>query len=167
MRPLRLIAAAAAVLCLAAAGDPSERLPDPAQEARARDLFAQVRCVVCQNESIDDSEAELAGDLRRAVREQVAAGRSDAQIKAWLVARYGDFVLLRPPLKPGTLVLWGAPFALLLGGGVWLLLAARRRRAETAELTAEESEALERLSQDQDTLSPPIGLTKTQAVKQP
>lgn len=146
----RAIAAAAlsAVLCLGAASDPAERLPDPAQEARARELFAEIRCVVCQNESIDDSEAELAADLRRLVREQVAAGRSDAEIKRHLVDRYGDFVLLRPPFNAGTLVLWGAPFVLLLGAGAFLALSARRRRDAAAPLTPEEEARLRALSQE-------------------
>jgi cytochrome c-type biogenesis protein CcmH len=85
-----LLAALAGVLCIAAASDPAERLPDPAQEARARAIFEDVRCLVCQNESIDDSEAELAGDLRRVVREQVRQGRSDAEIKRFLTDRYGE-----------------------------------------------------------------------------
>ncbi|MFZ5730445.1 MAG: cytochrome c-type biogenesis protein, partial [Pseudomonadota bacterium] len=94
MRPLaRLFAVVAAVFCMAAASDPSERLPDPAQEARARELFKEVRCLVCQNESIDDSNAELAADLRRIVREEVAAGRSDAEIRDFLTDRYGEYVL--------------------------------------------------------------------------
>lgn len=150
----RLLIILGAVFCLGAASDPSERLPDPEQEARARALFEQVRCVVCQNESIDDSEAELARDLRAVVREQVAAGRSDREIKAFLVERYGDFVLLRPPVSGRTLVLWGAPFALLLAAGVGLL--ALRRRAPPAEppLTAEEEAALATLSPDPGSREP-------------
>jgi cytochrome c-type biogenesis protein CcmH len=88
-----LLAALAAVFCMAAAADPAERLPDPSQEARARHIFEQVRCLVCQNESIDDSQAELAHDLRQIVRDQVRQGRSDDQIKDFLVQRYGEFVL--------------------------------------------------------------------------
>ena len=91
-----LAAMLAGVLCLAAAADPADRLADPAKEARARAIFADVRCLVCQNESIDDSEAELAGDLRKLVREQVQAGRSDAEIKHFLTDRYGEFVLMTP-----------------------------------------------------------------------
>jgi cytochrome c-type biogenesis protein CcmH len=85
-----------------AAADPAERLPDPVQEARAREIFREVRCLVCQNESIDDSEAALAGDLRQVVRDQVKQGRSDKQIRAFLVERYGEFVLLKPPFSPAT-----------------------------------------------------------------
>src|SRR6185437_773630 len=96
MRLRALAAMFAGLLCIAAAADPADRLPDPAQEARARAIFADVRCLVCQNESIDDSEAELAGDLRRTIREQVKAGRSDAQIKRFLTDRYGEFVLMTP-----------------------------------------------------------------------
>ena len=128
----RLLIALAAVACMAAASDPTERLPDPAQEARARDLFAQIRCVVCQNESIDDSEAELAQDLRRVVREEVAAGRTDEQILDDMVDRYGEFVLLKPTFSPANALLWGLPLALLLGAGGWLLW--RARRAPVAEI---------------------------------
>jgi cytochrome c-type biogenesis protein CcmH len=93
MRLRTLAAMAAGVLCIAAASDPADRLPDPAQEARARHIMQDVRCLVCQNESIDDSEAELAGDLRRTVREQVKAGHSDVEIKHYLTDRYGEFIL--------------------------------------------------------------------------
>jgi cytochrome c-type biogenesis protein CcmH len=107
---LRALAAMfAGVLCLAAAADPADRLADPAQEARARAIFADVRCLVCQNESIDDSEAELAADLRHVVREQVKAGRSDAQIKRFLTDRYGEFVLMTPAFSWVNLALWGGP----------------------------------------------------------
>lgn len=130
-------------LC-AAAPDPADRLPDAAQEARARAMFAQVRCVVCQNESIDDSEADLAHDLRQLVRSQVAAGRSDEEIRAFLVARYGDFILLKPPIGPATVILWGAPFAIVVIGLAWIAL--RRRRPGAADtLTDEELKALNAL----------------------
>jgi len=121
------LAILAAVLCIAAASDPAERLADPAQEARAREIFREVRCLVCQNESIDDSEAELAGDLRAIVRQQVAAGRSEAQIRDFLVARYGEFVLLKPPFSAGNLALWVGPFVVLLIGGVLMAVLLRRR----------------------------------------
>ena len=151
MRPLAAFAAAAAaVLCMAAASDPAERLPDPAAEARARALFAQVRCLVCQNESIDDSEAELAHDLRQVVRAQVRAGRSDDEIKAFLVARYGEFVLLRPSFSVGNAALWLGPFLVVALGG--LLLVARLRSREPqpeAELEAAEVERLRRLEDEQ------------------
>ena len=105
MRLRVLLAALAGVACLAAASDPAERLPDPAQEAKAREIFRDVRCLVCQNESIDDSEAELAADLRRIVREQVRAGKGEAEIKAFLTDRYGEFVLLTPSFSPGNVAL--------------------------------------------------------------
>ena len=123
------------VLCLlilsllalpALAVEPSEMLTDPALEARAREVGRALRCVVCQNQSIDDSAAEVAHDMRRAVRERLAAGDSDEQVFAFMVARYGDYVLLRPPFKPATLVLWlGMPLLLAVAVGA-LLLAARR-----------------------------------------
>jgi cytochrome c-type biogenesis protein CcmH len=141
-----VLAALAGVLCLAAASDPSERLPDPAQEARARALFQGVRCLVCQNESIDDSDAELAGDLRRIVREQVRAGRSDAEIRSFLTDRYGEFVLMKPTFSAGNLALWAGPFV-VLGIGLILLLRQWRNRMAEQDLSAEEAERLRRLSE--------------------
>lgn len=132
-----MIAAVKAALCLALvllalptrAVEPSEMLANPALESRARDIGRNLRCVVCQNQSIDDSAAEVARDMRRAVRERLVAGDGDDQVFAFMVARYGDYVLLRPPFKPATLVLWlGGPLLLLVAGGA-LLIAARRRRA--------------------------------------
>ena len=119
MRRLQALAAIfAGVLCLAAAADPADRLPDPAQEARARAIMQDVRCLVCQNESIDDSEAELAADLRKVVREQVQAGHSDAEVKRFLTDRYGEFVLLTPRFSWMNVALWGAPFlVVILGAG--------------------------------------------------
>jgi cytochrome c-type biogenesis protein CcmH len=109
--------------------EPSEMLADPALEARAREIGQALRCVVCQNQSIDDSSAEVARDMRRAVRERLTAGDSNEQVYAFMVARYGDYVLLKPPFKARTLVLWlGAP-ALLVLAAIALWLAARRRRA--------------------------------------
>jgi cytochrome c-type biogenesis protein CcmH len=124
-----LLALVLALLALPAlAVEPSEMLKDPALEARARDIGRNLRCVVCQNQSIDDSAAEVAHDMRRAVRERLSAGDSDDKVYAFMVARYGDYVLLKPPFKPGTLVLWlGVPVLLLVASGT-LLLAARRRR---------------------------------------
>lgn len=145
MRLRATLAAIAAVFCMAAASDPAERLPDPAQEARAREIFRDVRCLVCQNESIDDSEAELAQDLRKLVREQVSAGRSDAQIKTYLTERYGEFVLLTPSFSAGNLALWIGPFIVVLLGAGLLFLRLRNRSPE-AELSQEESERLRRLS---------------------
>ncbi len=127
---------------------PDEILKDPALEARARALSAELRCMVCQNQSIDDSDAPLAKDLRLLVRERLAAGETDGEVKAFLVARYGDFVLLRPPLEWRTALLWSAPFLVLLAGAVGALVALRRRRARPAApapLSAAEREALDRI----------------------
>ncbi len=123
---------------LAAVGDPADRLGDPGLESRAQALGRELRCMVCQNQSIEDSDAELARDLRRIVREQVAAGHSDSDIMSYLHARYGDFVLLRPPVKPETWLLWATP-ALALGGGALLILAVRRRAARAAASAAAEA----------------------------
>jgi cytochrome c-type biogenesis protein CcmH len=147
---LALTAALASALCLAAASDPAERLPDPAQEARARVLFKEVRCMVCQNESIEDSQAELAVDLRRLVRERVASGDDDVAVRRWLVERYGEFVMLRPAFSLANLVLWLAPVAAVMVGG--LALAARVRSAGDAPdlLTPEESARLAQLVRTDD-----------------
>lgn len=145
MRLRALFAALAGVLCIAAASDPAERLPDPGQEARARELFRDVRCLVCQNESIDDSEAELAQDLRRVVREQVQAGRTDAEIKRFLTDRYGEFVLMTPSFSVGNLALWLGPFVVVIFG-VGLLFLRLRNRSPEVELSQEEAERLRRLS---------------------
>ena len=114
-----------------AISDPAEALPDPAQEARAERIGRQLRCLVCQNESIEDSGADLARDLRKIVRQQVAAGASDQQVIAWLVARYGNFVRLRPPFNALTALLWASPVvAVLLGFGLAFL--GRRQRTAPA-----------------------------------
>lgn len=131
-----------------AASDPSERLPDPAQEARARALFSQVRCLVCQNESIDDSDAELAADLRKVVREQIAAGRSDAQVKTFLTDRYGEFVLLAPRFSVANAPLWFAGLAVVLAG-LGLLVSRWRRREVTQDLNSEEESRLAALLDDE------------------
>lgn len=124
----RLLIMLAAIACMAgAAADPAERLPDPVQEARARTIFREVRCLVCQNESIDDSEASLAGDLRQVVRDQVKQGRSNPQIRAFLVERYGEFVLLKPPFSLGNALLWATPAIALVLGGVLMVMLLRRR----------------------------------------
>jgi cytochrome c-type biogenesis protein CcmH len=102
-------------------------LQDPVMEERARALMHGLRCLVCQNQSIEISDAELAGDLRRIVRERVAAGDTDDQVRAHLVARYGDWVLMRPPVKLSTLALWAGPPVLLILGGLTLWMAQRRR----------------------------------------
>lgn len=113
-----------------AATNPDEIMSDPALEARARALSKELRCLVCQNQSIDDSDAELARDLRRIVREELEAGKSDEEIIAFLTARYGDFVLLKPPVKPATYGLWIGPFVLLAIGGLGLAVYLRRRPRE-------------------------------------
>ena len=124
-----------------AISDPSEALPDPTAEARAVAIGKELRCLVCQNESIEDSGAELARDLRKLVREQVGAGRTDAETVAWVSDRYGDFVRLRPPVRWGTALLWGTPVLVLAAAG-WVGLSIRRRPppqplddAERARLT--------------------------------
>ncbi|MGL5448116.1 MAG: cytochrome c-type biogenesis protein [Rhabdaerophilum sp.] len=146
--------AALALPFLAGAGvalavQPGEQLADPAQEARARKLSAELRCLVCQNQSIDDSDAELARDLRRLVRERISAGESDRTIRQFLVARYGEFVLLRPPVNTKTILLWSLP-ALGLVAGVWIAASVFRKRkavleAPAAPLGADEQAALDAL----------------------
>jgi len=116
----------------ALAVEPDEMLDDPVLEQRARALSAEIRCVVCQNESIDSSNAEIAHELRVLVRERLVAGDSDRQVLDYLVARYGDFVLLRPPVKPSTWLLWFGPFAILLIGVVAVFVYFRRQRAAAA-----------------------------------
>ena len=143
----KFLAILGAIFCIAAASDPSERLADPGEEARARAIFAEVRCLVCQNESIDDSQAELAGDLRKLVRDEIKAGRSDDQVRAYLVSRYGEFVLLKPAFSWGNAALWGAPFAVVVMG-LALLAANLRKRAPVVELSAAEAERLARLAED-------------------
>jgi cytochrome c-type biogenesis protein CcmH len=133
------------LLSPALAVEPSEKLADPKLEARARAIATELRCLVCQNQSIDDSDAPLAKDLRVIVRERLKDGASDAEVRDYVVARYGDFVLLRPPVKRETLLLWAAP-ALALIGGVWAIFAAtRRNRRATPALTAEERAQLQAL----------------------
>ncbi|MEI7874744.1 MAG: cytochrome c-type biogenesis protein [Alphaproteobacteria bacterium] len=131
----------------ASAVEPSEMLADPALESRAREIGRELRCVVCQNQSIDDSAAEVARDMRRAVRERLAAGDKDEQVFAYMVARYGDYVLLKPPFKAGTWALWlGGPLLLSIAGGA-LLFAARRRKPITPPqpLSDEEQRRLDAL----------------------
>jgi cytochrome c-type biogenesis protein CcmH len=137
-----------ALLALPAlAVEPSEMLKDPALEARAREIGQALRCVVCQNQSIDDSAAEVARDMRRAVRERLSAGDSDTQVFDFMVARYGDYVLLKPPFKLGTLLLWlGAPLVLLIAAATIMLTALRRRAiAPLPPLSDEERERLRSL----------------------
>ncbi len=128
---------------------PDELLPDPALEARAREISGELRCLVCQNQSIDESDAELARDLRRIVRERLVAGDSDEAVRNFVVARYGEFVLLRPVFGAHTLVLWIAGPLLLAIGALMLWLNARRRGRkahEAVELSEAERAALERLT---------------------
>jgi cytochrome c-type biogenesis protein CcmH len=129
MRALAALLLAGFLAVPALAVEPSERLADPVLEARARALSQGLRCLVCQNESIDESGADLAHDVRVLLRQRIAGGDSDAQAVAFIVARYGDFVLMEPPVKPATYVLWAAPPVLLIGGVAVVLVAARRRRA--------------------------------------
>ncbi|RJT21974.1 cytochrome c-type biogenesis protein CcmH [Chakrabartia godavariana] len=146
-----LLASAAAPALAEPPPAPDRPLTDPTQEARARALFGDIRCVVCQHESIADSPAGIAADLRGLVREQIAAGKTDAQIKDDLIRRYGDYVLFQPPVRLGTWLLWFGPFALAAGAGVVLVLRARRRgTAEAAPLTAEEERALAELTADDE-----------------
>lgn len=126
---------------------PDEMLKDPALEARAREISKNLRCLVCQNQSIDDSNADLARDLRIIVRQRLVAGDTNEEVFQYLVDRYGDFVLLKPPLRPSTYALWFGPIAILLIAGGGLFVAARRRRAAASpeELSAEEQAQLTEL----------------------
>ena len=121
---------------------PDEMLADPGLEARAREVSRDLRCLVCRNQSIDDSDADLAHDLRVLVRERLMAGDSNDQVIGFVHARYGDFVLLRPPFAVGTALLWGGPLLLLLLGGVMVARFYRRRDEPTPPLSAEERQRL-------------------------
>ena len=130
----------------AAAVQPDEMLADPKLEARARELSGELRCLVCQNQSIDDSDAPLAKDLRVLVRERIKVGDSNGQVLDYLVARYGEFVLLRPRFNAQTVVLWTLPFAVLILGAAGIFVALRRRAATApveAPLSAEEKSRLD------------------------
>jgi len=127
---------------------PGEMLKDPKLEARARELSRELRCMVCQNQSIDESEAPLARDLRLLVRERITKGDTDQQVLDFLVVRYGEFVLLKPPLESRTIILWALPPVALLAGAVGLFFAVRRRRTvqlEPATLSNEEQRKLSTL----------------------
>ena len=150
MRILRAVLAAFALWAVlgaapASAVRPDEILADAALENRARDLSSELRCLVCQNQSIDDSDAPLAKDLRMLVRERIVAGDGNETIKAFLVERYGEFVLLKPRFGGGTLILWAAPAVVLLLGGALVFAASRRRSKQgiREELTAEERNKLD------------------------
>ncbi|HXO68006.1 MAG TPA: cytochrome c-type biogenesis protein [Bradyrhizobium sp.] len=145
---------------LAHAVQPDEIMPDAAKEARARDLSRELRCMVCQNQSIDDSEAPLARDLRLLVRERIAAGDSDTQVIDFLVARYGEFVLLKPRLKSHTLLLWLLPPFALVGGGLALWMHNRRRAKSGGDetlfkLSADEEKRLDALLAQEKTPGKP------------
>jgi cytochrome c-type biogenesis protein CcmH len=130
----------------ALAVQPDEVMKDPALEARARALSEELRCLVCQNQSIDDSDAPLARDIRILIRQRIASGESNDAVRAYLVSRYGDFILLKPPFKPETMLLWLSP-ALVLGAGVGAALLARRRAPRaTPALSAEEEARLAALT---------------------
>ncbi|KRA55761.1 cytochrome c-type biogenesis protein CcmH [Devosia sp. Root635] len=124
---------------------PDEVLPDPVLEQRARDISAGLRCLVCQNQSIDDSDADLARDLRVLVRERLVAGDSDEAVRQYLVDRYGEYVLLNPRVNSHTILLWIAAPVLLLAGLGTLFVVGRRRRVVETELSAEEQGALDEL----------------------
>ena len=156
MNTLRLLRLALLAACIGLAPaasfavQPGEMLADPALEKRARELSAELRCLVCQNQSIDDSSAPLARDLRLVVRERLVAGDSNEQVMNYVVARYGEFILLRPPFRPGTLLLWLTPLVALVGGLAWMLVGWRRRRLQgaipaTAPLSEDERRALEKV----------------------
>ncbi|UIJ74146.1 cytochrome c-type biogenesis protein [Aurantimonas sp. HBX-1] len=132
----------------AGAVQPDEVLADPALESRARDLSAGLRCLVCQNQSIDDSDAELAKDLRVLVRQRLVAGDTNAEVIDYLVSRYGEFVLLKPRFEWGTLALWATPVVVLLSGVAFAVSSVRQRRRESAvaALSAEEEAALDDLA---------------------
>lgn len=149
---LRVLALSATLLFAvpALAVTPDEMLADPALEARARAISAELRCLVCQNQSIDDSDADLAADLRRLVRERLLAGDTDEQVIDYLVDRYGEFVLLKPRLSSRNLLLWAAPILALLVGGVFVAVAVKRRRTAPAALSEEERAALEALLKRDD-----------------
>jgi cytochrome c-type biogenesis protein CcmH len=130
LRKLALILAVLAFAAPAFAVQPDEVLKDPVLEARARALSQELRCMVCQNQSIDDSDAPLARDLRILVRERLTAGDTDQQVIDFLVARYGEFVLLKPRFNAHTILLWVAPFAVVIAGALSLLAFLRRRRGQ-------------------------------------
>ncbi|HEY7748243.1 MAG TPA: cytochrome c-type biogenesis protein [Aestuariivirgaceae bacterium] len=130
----------------ALAVEPDEILSDPGLESRARSLSAGLRCLVCQNQSIDESDAPLARDLRLLIRERLKAGDSDEKVKSYLVSRYGDFVLLKPPLNLKTLLLWVSPFLLLLAGTVFIIWRRPSKPPPLRALTKEEEQRLRDLT---------------------
>ena len=152
---MRVLVAVLLLLLLASSAgavQPGEQLSDPVLEARARAISAELRCLVCQNESIDQSDADLAHDLRVLVRQRLEAGDTDQQVRDYLVRRYGDFILLKPPVKPVTYLLWFGPFVLLAIGAAGVLVFLRRRSAGAASppLSTQEQKRLARLLADED-----------------
>lgn len=148
---LVLMATCAFPLSVAHAVNPDEILPDAALEKRARSISAELRCMVCQNESIDDSNAELARDLRLLVRDRLKAGDTDEQVRDFIVARYGEFVLLKPRLSAHTALLWGFPVIVLLVGGAAILFASRGKTGKgeaVKPLSPDEKAELKRLLKD-------------------
>lgn len=143
----------------ALAVEPGEMLSDPALEARARAISRGIRCLVCQNQSIDESQADLARDLRLLIRQRLVAGDSDAQVRDYLVARYGDFVLLKPPFKPTTYLLWFGPAAMLFAAALGVAAYFRRRRREAGPppLSVEEEARLRRLLDGTAAGDPQVG----------
>lgn len=152
----RLLLALLAVMTLSApalaqepAAPPDQPLASPVQEARAQRIFEVVRCVVCQHESIADSPAGIAGDMRRLIREEIATGATDQAVRDDLVRRYGDYVLFTPPVRTGTWLLWFGPALLAVLGGVALFIFARRKAVETAPLSPDEERRLADLLQSE------------------
>ena len=148
MKHVRILLLALGVILvasLALAVQPSEVMSDPALEARARALSAELRCLVCQNQSIDDSDADLARDIRVLIRERIAKGESNDTVRAFLVSRYGDFILLQPPFNRETLLLWLITPLTLLLCGFFIVQASRRTRTEPPALNREEEAELAKI----------------------
>jgi len=149
MRAVLLAAMMGLAAASALAVEPGERLADPLLEARARALSGELRCLVCQNQSIDDSNADLAHDLRVLIRERLSAGDSDVQVLQFMVHRYGDFILLRPPVQPETYLLWFGPFVVLalgaLGAALYLRRSRRAPQQAPAALSPDEQRRLQKL----------------------
>lgn len=151
LRAVLMLVALVLAPVTASAVQPDEMLSDPALEARARHISAGLRCLVCQNQSIDDSDAPLARDLRLIVREKISAGKTDSEVVDFVVARYGQYVLLRPRFDAVTAILWIGPFAILLLGALGIYLSWRQRRTQELFLLSDEEEArLEKLLKDSD-----------------
>jgi len=157
-RAAAVIGLAALLICssTATAVPPDEQLKDPVLEAQAREVSKEIRCLVCQNQSIDDSDADLAKDLRKVIRERITAGDDDAQIKDYLVTRYGEFILLKPRLNRQTALLWGSPLIMVLIGIFFAGFALRRRpdidlapEVAAAPLSQEAEDYLNRLRKDE------------------